>query len=138
MMKIQKSDFVEYCWFLKGINMGPFYFGCRIFHSIGTMAGVEFKWQEAIGILGFYHTHPYGFDDLSNEDITTMNAWVKAEGRSLLCGINSGNKKTCWRFFRQNDRIIYNRVKFLFLGPFFIGFQHKDDHEKRDERQEAY
>lgn len=49
--------------------------------------------EESYGdVVGFYHTHPSGFDLPSERDHRTMRAWVSAFGKPLLCLIEADRK----------------------------------------------
>lgn len=108
----------EECWFIRGWKFGPYYLGWLDWHSKGTVASVDFDWEKAMkgNILGFYHSHPLGMTSPSTRDDRTMGAWVRAEGRSLLCGIFSGKDQACYRYDREGPVAIRARVM---NGAFF-------------------
>ena len=109
----------EECWFLRGKKYGRYYIGRLDWHSKGTMASVDFDWEEAMqgDVLGFYHSHPSGMPSPSNRDDRTMGAWVRAEGRPLLCGIFSGKNQACYLYDRGGSRRIQSKL----IQGFFIG-----------------
>jgi proteasome lid subunit RPN8/RPN11 len=72
---------------------------------MGTPVAVSFdaKWalhrEELNGdIIGFYHTHPSGMPDPSGRDHRTMNAWVAALGKPLLCIIEADNTPHAYQY----------------------------------------
>lgn len=115
--------FCEDCWFLQGVELGPFYIGRLKFHSSGSGVNVDFSWSEAVSknLLGFYHSHGAGDPYISGEDESTMKCWVRSEGRPMLCGVVSGPKQRCWVFYRKKGVIRYCPIKSIIVGSLFIG-----------------
>lgn len=114
----------EKCWFLVGKKIGQFYVGKIVYHSQGNTLKVDFDWESAVNerVLGFYHTHIDGLPYLSDEDETTMRAWVRSEGRSMLCGVITDESQSCWIFYRRAKSIRYMRMISFLLGNLFIGW----------------
>jgi hypothetical protein len=140
------EGFVEQVWFVYGYNIGPFSIGYLDYQNDGEVCEVKFNLARAFfgkntgkrndqRLLGFYHSHPGGDPYPSPTDCTTMDAWVKASGRPLLCGIFSGEKQKCFLYdrispgspkvdFKQcmskihfdNRIVIVNRSKYLYLS----------------------
>lgn len=109
----------ERCWFLFGKKIGKRYIGVLKYHSEGGPAQVDFNWEEAIkgNLIGFLHTHPSGFEGPSQRDHKTMKAWVRAEGKSLICGIHSGKKKNFFLYYKSyKGRIESKMLKTKVIG----------------------
>ena len=134
------SDFVESVWFLYGVRVGGIYAGYLVYQGDGTVVSVEFDWSAAffkkLGVnesdsrlLGFYHTHPGGRPAPSATDIETMDSWVKAEGRPMLCGIRSGDDQACYLFRRASEdmsdplsaKTKYKKIRSILRGNLFLG-----------------
>jgi hypothetical protein len=121
---------VEKCWFLIGRHIGKYYIGKLLYHSKGGTLNVKFDWEEAVktSVLGFYHTHIDGDPYLSDEDETTMKAWVRAEGRPMLCGVITETSQSCWIFYRKGKSVRHMRMVSILLGNIFIGWKkHKNE-----------
>ncbi len=102
--KYQMEHFKEECFFLYGLKIFGFYFGLLRHHSVGKRSEVRFNWKKvakAHFLLGFFHSHPPGCFYCSERDKETMNAWVRAEGRPLICGIICEDKHLTYLFHRQ-------------------------------------
>jgi hypothetical protein len=92
-----------------------------------TPASVSFE-EDAYGIIsreisygdviGFYHTHPNMPAFVSTTDFTTMNAWVDALGKPLICLIEG--KDGLYTYYWRGDGI-YNEAKSIKIGNFFMG-----------------
>jgi len=97
----------EECWFIRGKHIGPIWVGKLEYHSMGGLAHVDFNWQEAQrnDLLGFFHSHPNGLCSPSSRDDRTMRAWVKSEGRPLLCGIFCSKDDACYLYEKRNGKI---------------------------------
>jgi len=115
---------IEECWFIEGKRVGPFLLGKRVYHSFGSTTSVNFDWNEAVSkkVLGFYHTHPFGEPFLSDEDITTMKAWVRAEGRPLICGVICSGVQSCWIFYRKGKYICYRKIPSFLNRSLYMGW----------------
>lgn len=95
----------EECWVLVGRRRGPIWLARKIGHSTGKPAQVEFDGPAVLGreerrrdIIGFYHTHPGFSAALSRRDIATMQAWVGAFGKPLICLIRGADGLKGYRF----------------------------------------
>ena len=133
-----KEDFKEECWFLYGyrISLRPFsnrviFVGYQKYHTIGTAAGVEMDYAQAVDphVVGWYHTHPYpGSTAASAIDNSTMRSWVKSMYRSYLCGIRCGYRSSCYCYAvggvnKEKSTIVRKSlVDITFYGDFFIAF----------------
>jgi proteasome lid subunit RPN8/RPN11 len=87
--------FSEECWALRGLNLDPVLWIWREqYISKGSGASVNFDWEKAWddkSIIGWRHTHPgTNFDFPSSVDDRTMKSWVKATGKSMICGVTCG------------------------------------------------
>ena len=109
--------FKETCWFIYGFKIKRVYFGIMVKQSTGGPASVDFDWRKVFrqrkALIGFFHTHPDGVDDLSQIDHRTMRGWVTALGKPLLCGIKESG---------QTQMIFYHKFHSSHLGwtvPFF-------------------
>ena len=96
---------VEHCWVLIGRQTGALWHARRDQFVTGEPASVEFdaQWvlsrEEQYGdVVGFYHTHPGGRPTPSERDRQTMQAWVGAFGKSLLCLIESSGDVAAYRY----------------------------------------
>ena len=77
---------------LVGSRRGDVWLGRLCKRKQGGPSSVEFDWpwvlerEERRGdVIGFWHTHPFGFDGPSRRDIRTMQGWVNCLGKPLLC-----------------------------------------------------
>lgn len=115
MSNIKVKGFVEQVWFVYGYRVGPYYIGVLDYQNDGEVCEVKFDLARAFfgkkkstrndrHLLGFYHSHPGGDPYPSTTDCTTMDAWVKATGRPLLCGIFSGEKQKCFIYDRTTPK----------------------------------
>lgn len=96
---------VERCWTLVGQHEPPFWCARRARPTAGKPDSVEFDgaWvlereEDRGDIVGFYHTHPSGPLAPSARDDRTMQAWVSALGKPLLCLIEAGGKVHAFRY----------------------------------------
>lgn len=120
--KYQMEHFKEECFFLYGIKVFGLYLGFLRHHSVGKRSEVRFNWEKVVKanfLLGFFHSHPPGCLYCSAQDKETMNAWIRAEGRSLICGILCEDKHLTYIFHRQSPNGIEMRSKVV--RHFFIG-----------------
>lgn len=92
----------EKCWFIRGFYVAGMWVGRLEYHSEGTSASVGFDWKKALSgrLLGFYHSHPSGLSSPSTRDDKTMSAWVRSEGRPMLCGIFCDGEQRCYVYDR--------------------------------------
>lgn len=128
--------FCEECWFLHGVEIGSYYIGRLVYHSKGTAGMVEFDWSKAVesNLLGFYHSHGAGDPYLSNEDTTTMRAWIRSEGRPMLCGVFGNDKQQCWVFYRDDGTIKHCPIRTRIMGSFFVGKRIKMVSHRKDKK----
>lgn len=89
----------------------------------GKRSSVEFSWrsvmrrEERFGdVVGFYHTHPGSSPTPSERDVRTLNAWVIAFGKPMLCAIRSGKR---WGFYLFSEDG-YRTVLVRRIGKSFI------------------
>lgn len=116
------EHFKEECYFLYGVKVRGFYIGFLKYHSDGKRSEVRFNWEKAVKakfLLGFFHSHPPGCLYYSEQDKQTMGAWVKAEGRPLICGILCEGDHLTYLFHRssKNGILVASKLK----GIWFLG-----------------
>jgi proteasome lid subunit RPN8/RPN11 len=82
----------EQCWVLTGEQRGRVWLARRMARTVGLPAKVEFDAAAALAreerrgdVIGFWHTHPSFTATPSARDVATMQAWVSAFGKPLLC-----------------------------------------------------
>lgn len=117
---------MEECWFIYGKKIGPCWVGRLKYHSRGSAASVDFDWAQAMNpnIIGFYHSHPGGSPTPSTRDDRTMDAWVKTEGRPLLCGIFGYKNQQCYVYSRSDlGGIVCKNIKARIADKFFFGWE---------------
>jgi len=95
----------EECWVLVGERRGDTWQGRMLDRVVGQPEMVEFDGgqalarEEALGdVIGFMHTHPNSAATPSQRDVDTMQAWVSALGKPLLCVIQGTDGLRCYRF----------------------------------------
>lgn len=120
--KYLMEHFKEECYFLYGTKILGTYFGILLYHSKGERTGVKFNWKKVVKshfLLGFFHSHPPGCLYCSERDKETMGAWVRAEGRPLICGILCEGSHLTYLFHRKSSNGIemVSKIK----GKFFVG-----------------
>lgn len=89
---------------------------CGIWHArmmwrrTGTQTSVDFDWQQVMDreekfsdVIGFYHTHPSGFESPSARDDKTMSAWSTCFGKPLLCLISERQQIRGWIYDARED-----------------------------------
>ena len=76
----------------------------------GSLAEVEadgawaFRREERRGdVAGFFHSHPPGCPGLSSRDRRTMDAWVVAFGKPLLCAVACDGRVRVWLWLPRED-----------------------------------
>lgn len=94
---------------LVGNRRGNIWLGRLHGRHSGGPSSVEFDWawvlerEEKRGdVIGFWHTHPFGFDGPSGRDIRTMQGWVSCLGKPLLCLIQ-GQKGLVAHYFETDE-----------------------------------
>jgi proteasome lid subunit RPN8/RPN11 len=99
----------EECWVLVGRRRGRIWNSRAIGRCAGAPAHVEFDGPAVLvreerrrDIIGFLHTHPQFDATPSRRDIATMQAWVLAFGKPLLCLIRGRDGLKGYRF--DDDR----------------------------------
>ena len=82
------------------------YLGKLKYLGSGQPYEVEFGWNEICSqeeqdgnVIGFLHTHPATPARPSTTDYATMNAWVTALGKPLICGIDGIDGLKSYLFF---------------------------------------
>ena len=103
--------FVEQCWTLVGQRRGPFWYARRRQPTQGLphQVACDAVWtlareEQREDVAGFFHTHPPGATSLSQRDVRTMQAWVSAFGKPLLCLIECERQLTAYRFDSDDAR----------------------------------
>jgi proteasome lid subunit RPN8/RPN11 len=88
----------EECWPLVGLRRGKVWLARKLRRTAGSPVRVEFDGPAVLAreerrgdIVGFLHTHPGFAAEPSPRDIATMQAWVSAFGKPLLCLITGAN-----------------------------------------------
>lgn len=116
---MEKKEFKEECWLIKGFKIKDLYVGGLVYQGAGSFSSVDFDWRkvEDKSVLGFYHTHPRGYTTPSDRDDRTMGAMVRSEGRPLICGILTESSNKCYMYSRKNDKtigcVLFKQVKIL-------------------------
>ncbi len=105
MTRKKKQQFVEQCWTLVGHQRGSFWYARRRRPTKGSPHEVscDAAWtlereEEHQDAVGFFHTHPPGAVSLSDRDVRTMQGWVSAFGKPLLCFIECEGRLMAYRF----------------------------------------
>ncbi len=95
---------------LVGSRRGNVWLGRLQRRRQGGPSSVDFDWawvlerEERRGdVIGFWHTHPFGFEGPSHRDIRTMQGWVSCLGKPLLCLIQGQNSLTAYIFQTEED-----------------------------------
>lgn len=119
---IEGYDFNEECWIIYGYKWRGNIYGLEVYESKGSPGSVDFDWKKvfkkAKKIIGFSHTHPGGRPSPSSIDDTTMIGWVKALGKSLLCGIESNGIQKMYLYERVNGNVDYREIPFKKIRRF--------------------
>lgn len=113
--------FVEQCWVLHGMRLVQDTWIWRETHiSDGSPGHVDFDWEKAWDdkmLVGWRHTHPgIDFTYPSTIDNNTMESWVKAAGRPMLCGITCGPLTMYHLYSLQDGQLSRDVLKWKSLG----------------------
>lgn len=99
----------EECWPLVGQRRGKIWLARKLRRTVGTPVSVTFDGPAVLAreerrgdIVGFLHTHPGMSAEPSQRDIATMQAWVGAFGKPLLCLI-AGEDELAGYCFEKDD-----------------------------------
>lgn len=91
----RRGERCEECWPLVGARRGRIWLARKLRRSVGQPHRVEFDGPEVLAreeargdVVGFLHTHPQFEAAPSARDVATMQAWVGAFGKPLLCLIH--------------------------------------------------
>ena len=119
------ENFNEECWIIYGYEWEDDKYGLLVYESEGTAASVDFDWEKVIKnakiVQGFNHTHPGGHPSPSDIDDNTMKGWVKALGKSLLCGIKSNDEQRMYLYERAEEGIVICReIPFKKVGNLIL------------------
>ncbi len=95
---------------LVGTRKGDIWLGRLFKRRQGGPSSVEFDWSWVIereekrgDVIGFWHTHPFGFSGPSRRDVRTMHGWVDCLGKPLLCLIEVPVGLAAYLFERGED-----------------------------------
>jgi proteasome lid subunit RPN8/RPN11 len=101
----------EECWPLVGERRGRVWYARKLRRTVGGPASVEFDGPAVLAreekrrdIVGFLHTHPGFPAEPSLRDIATMQAWVSAFGKPLLCLIHGTDGLAGYLFESDDSR----------------------------------
>lgn len=101
----------EECWPLVGERRGRLWFARKLRRTVGSPASVEFdgpailaREEKRRDIVGFLHTHPSFPAEPSQRDVATMQAWVSAFGKPLLCLIHGTDGLAGYLFDSDDSR----------------------------------
>jgi proteasome lid subunit RPN8/RPN11 len=90
--------------------------------TAGNLSSVAFNgdWvlrrEESKGdVVGFYHTHPSGLPEPSEQDNRTMWAWVGSFGKPLLCLIEADRRVRAYQY--MDDEAAAKKVSACELLP---------------------
>jgi proteasome lid subunit RPN8/RPN11 len=120
----------EECWPLVGECRGRLWHARKLRRTVGGPAHVEFDGPAVLAreekrrdIVGFLHTHPGFRAKPSKRDIATMQAWVRAFGKPLLCLIQGTDGLAGYLFASDDsppERLVQvkavTRGKFIAIG----------------------
>jgi proteasome lid subunit RPN8/RPN11 len=105
------SKDLEHCWSLVGEYRGGIWYARRTSRTLGSPAQVAFdgpailaREEQRHDVIGFLHTHPHCAATPSQRDIDTMQAWVSALGKPLLCVIEGIDGLAAYRFCSDDSR----------------------------------
>lgn len=128
---MSNKNFVEEVWFVFGFKIGKWVIGYLEYQNYGEACSVKFNTKKAFfgkkeskkfnsNLIGFYHSHPGGDTYPSNQDNETMDTWVKATGKPLICGIFSNGEQKCFLYNRVEPKS--SKTGFIQIFPkFFMG-----------------
>ena len=112
----------EKCWVIIGFNLGLFWIGRLKYLNTGDPTRVTFPEEEVFcrdedraDVIGFFHTHPNSMANPSAVDHGTMQAWVMALGKPLVCAIHGKNGIRSWFYDAQGTVPRAGRI-FKILG----------------------
>lgn len=81
---------------------------CRVdprTRKVGDVGSVGFDWEYVIkradkvgDLVGWIHTHPEGFPEISQRDRDTMKAWYNYLGVPLICAIATSAGVKAWLY----------------------------------------
>jgi hypothetical protein len=101
----------EQCWLLVGEQRSRVWHARRMARTVGLPAKVEFDAAAALAreehrgdVVGFWHTHPAFTATPSARDVATMQAWVSAFGKPLLCLIEGTDGLAGYCFDSRTSR----------------------------------
>jgi hypothetical protein len=87
------------------------WFARKLRRTVGSPGSVAFDGPAVLAreekrrdIVGFLHTHPGFPAELSRRDIATMQAWVSAFGKPLLCLIHGTDGLAGYVFASDDSR----------------------------------
>lgn len=117
-------SFTEECWVLRGVGSERFMWVWReCYISNGSAGSVDFDWEKAWDdklLVGWRHTHPgTKFDFPSSIDDRTMESWVKATGRSMVCGVTCQDSTRYYLYTKASggtEHIELNWTRLAVLG----------------------
>jgi len=126
--------FVEECWIMSGLKLAAGFWVWRERHvSVGTAGSVDFDWEKAWDnplLIGWRHTHPgVKFDYPSSTDDRTMRSWVRAGGKSMICGVTCGDSTRYYLYYRaskRKGRFAKLELRWRKTGPLLWGWRHTD------------
>lgn len=118
----RRESTVEECWPLVGKRQGRIWLARKLRRSTGSPSRVEFdglailsREESRQDVIGFLHTHPKCAALPSGRDIDTMQAWVGALGKPLVCLIAGTDGLAGYRF--STDDSLGERLTAVELFP---------------------
>ncbi len=107
----------EESYILVGDLYGPAWVTSAISYELGIPARVGFNHElvrrDPDRVIGWIHTHPSMIASPSATDISTMNAWVVAEGRPFVCCIQGADGLRCFWFFDDEQPFVEGYVRMV-------------------------
>jgi hypothetical protein len=107
----RRAQCCEQCWPLVGLRRGGLWCAKRLRRSVGQPTRVEFNGPAVLAreerrgdVVGFLHTHPGFRAQPSRRDIATMQAWVSAFGKPLVCLIDGTDGLAGFLFDADNSQ----------------------------------
>lgn len=117
----------EKCWVILGVRQGRFWVGRLKYMSTGEPHRVPFQADDVFerelechDVLGFLHTHPTTAATPSQTDLATMQAWVTALGKPLICGIRGVDGLKTYLFPKESNRN-FQISKAIRFGEWIVG-----------------